>query len=248
MADGISVAAARGESAQLWPCPVPGRSAAGTRSVLVGRTAPTHRSCQPRAGRGLLSPHVTPNPPVTSSPTLRMRRRRSGTGRMLAVPVSPPLLPALSGSPGTRRSGRVRRLTPGLHGSGNTLLLCPITTANEELGGTQWRRKIPSAARQDSGGTAALGTRSCAPPSRSSLCRCAGGSAGGNRLRGAGTRGGLTWEQKAADARFLLDASLPVLLRSAEEPVLPVPPVGSDPPSGSSAEKSVGDNSVNTAG
>lgn len=43
----------------------------------------------------------------------------------------------------------------------------------------------------------------------------------------------LAREQKATDTRFLLDFSLPLLLRSAEELVRPRPPAGSDRPSGS---------------
>lgn len=82
-----------------------------------------------------------------------------------------------------------------------------------------------------------LGRRPTHPPACSnSLSRLYRGQGQGKEetyCREPRQRDCLTREQKATDTRFLLDFSLPLLLRSAEELVLPRPPAGSDRPSGS---------------
>lgn len=97
-------------------------------------------------------------------------------------------------------------------------------------------RSFPLAGRTGVG-LRRLGRRPTHPPacsnSLSPLYRGQGQGKEESYCREPRQRDCLTREQKATDTRFLLDFSLPLLLRSAGELVLPRPPAGSDHPSGS---------------
>lgn len=130
------------------------------------------------------------------------------------------------------------RVIHGLQRNGNKLLLCPKTRANEQLGGTRWRRKIPPTVRQGSGGTAALGTQTWAPSSSQQPPLRAVPRAGhrGNLLQGTETR--RLSHVRAQSSRYVLLARLFAPVAAAERPGAGAarPPAGSDHPSGSSAQ------------